>query len=249
MDIAISTGLDLSIVIIFIIFISIGFNRGLIHSVISLCGKVVSLIIAFIFSENLGIYIDKTYVHVPLRQWLVNELSPTADNVKASLTDLDLESLFRDMPEFFLNVIDFLGVDIDSISETYSSIAQQSIEQAKAAVVDAMVSPLSATISRVIAFALIFLICCIAVWILWWLSDFIINLPVIRQLDKLGGVVFGVLNSFLIAFVVVAVLNVGSGYLMKDRSLESRQKITENTMIYKHFNEYNPLNAIFVTWE
>ncbi|MBQ2881950.1 MAG: CvpA family protein, partial [Clostridia bacterium] len=139
--------------------------------------------------------------------------------------------------------------DIDSISETYSSIAQQSIEQAKAAVVDAMVSPLSATISRVIAFALIFLICCIAVWILWWLSDFIINLPVIRQLDKLGGVVFGVLNSFLIAFVVVAVLNVGSGYLMKDRSLESRQKITENTMIYKHFNEYNPLNAIFVTWE
>lgn len=249
MDIAISTGLDLSIVIIFIVFISMGLNRGLIHSVISLCGKVLSLIIAFIFSENLGIYIDKTYVHAPLRQWLVNELSPTADNFTASIADLDLESLFRDLPDFFLNVADFLGVDLNSISATYDSIAQQSVEQAKAAVIDVMVSPLSAMISRVIAFALIFIICCIAVWILWWLSDLIVNIPIIRQLDKLGGVIFGIMNSFLMAFVVVAVLNVASGYLMKDRSLESRQKITENTIIYKHFNEYNPLNAIFVAWD
>jgi len=249
LDIAISTGLDLSIVIIFIWFISMGINRGLIHSVISLFGKVVSLIVAFIFSENLGVYIDRTYIHAPLRQWLVNELSPTADNVTASLTDLDLESLFRDLPDFFLNVIDFLGVDLQSVSETYDSIALQSIEQAKAAVIDVMVSPISATISRVIAFAVIFLICCVAVSILWWLSDFIINMPIIRQLDKVGGLIFGILNSFLISFVVVAVLNVGSGYFMKDRTLESRQKITENTIIYKYFNEYNPLNAIFVSWE
>lgn len=249
MDIAISTGLDLSIVIIFIIFISIGVRRGLIRSVISLCGKVVSLIVAFIFSENFGVYIDENYVHAPLRQWLVDELSPTAENITASITNLDLESLFRDMPDFFLNVVDFLGVDINSVSATYEAIAQQNIEQAKSAVIDVMVSPLSAMISRVIAFALIFLICCIAVSVLWWLSDFIVNMPIIRQLDKVGGVVFGILNSFLIAFVVVAVLNVSSGYFMKNRTLESRQKITENTMIYKYFNEYNPLNAVFVTWD
>ena len=249
MDIAISTGLDLAIVIIFIIFISMGVNRGLIRSVISLCGKVVSLIVAFVFSGNFGAYIDKTYVHAPLRQWLVDELSPTAENVSASITNLDLESLFRELPEFFLNVVDFLGVDVNSISSTYDSIAQQNIEQAKSAVIDVMVSPISSMISRVIAFALIFLICCIAVSVLWWLSDFIVNMPIIRQLDKVGGVVFGILNSFLISFVVVAVLNVSSGYFMKNRTLESRQKITENTIIYKYFNEYNPLNTIFVSWE
>ena len=249
MDIAISTGLDLAIVIIFIIFISMGVNRGLIRSVISLCGKVVSLIVAFVFSGNFGAYIDKTYVHAPLRQWLVDELSPTAENVSASITNLDLESLFRELPELFLNVVDFLGGDVNSISSTYDSIAQQNIEQAKSAVIDVMVSPISSMISRVIAFALIFLICCIAVSVLWWLSDFIVNMPIIRQLDKVGGVVFGILNSFLISFVVVAVLNVSSGYFMKNRTLESRQKITENTIIYKYFNEYNPLNTIFVSWE
>ena len=249
MDIAISTGLDLAIVIIFVMCISMGVNRGFIRSVIGLFGKVISLIVAFIFSENLGVYIDKTYVHAPLRQWLVNELSPTADNVTANIADLDLESLFRDLPDFFTNIADFLGFDAQKLSAQYETIAQQSVEQAKAAVIDAMITPLSLIVSRVIAFALIFVICCIAIAILWWLSDLIINVPIIRQLDRLGGVVFGILNSFLVAFVVVAVINIGSSYFMKDRTLESRQKITENTMIYKHFNEYNPLNALFITWE
>ena len=249
MDIAISTALDLSIVIIFVVFISLGVNRGLIRSVIGLFGKVVSLIVAFIFSENLGVYIDRTYVHGPLRQWLVNELSPTADNVTASITDLDLESLFINLPSFFTNITDFLGFDTDALHSQYEAIAQQSVEQAKAAVIDAMISPLSAIVSRVVAFALIFLLCCIAISVLWWLSDLIINIPIIRQLDKLGGVVFGIMNSFLIAFVAVAVINIGSSYFMKNRTLESRQKITENTMLFKHFNEYNPLNTLFITWE
>ncbi len=249
MDIAISTGLDLAIVIIFVMCISMGINKGLIRSIIGLFGKVISLIVAFIFSENLGVYIDNTYVHGPLRQWLVNELSPTADNVTANIADLDLESLFRDLPEFFTNIADFLGFDVQTLSDQYNTIAQQSIEQAKAAVIDAMISPLSAIVSRVIAFALIFVICCIAISVLWWLSDLIVNVPIVRQLDKLGGVIFGILNSFLVAFVVVAVVNIGSNYFMKDRTLESRQKITENTIIYKHFNEYNPLNTLFITWE
>lgn len=249
MDIAISTGLDLIIVIIFVAFISTGINRGLIRSVIGLLGKTVSVIIAFIFSENLGVYIDKTYVHSPLRQWLINELSPTADNVTASLSDLDLESLFVDLPDFFTEIADFLGFDTDLLHTQYETIAQQSVEQAKAAVIDVMISPLSAIVSRVIAFAFIFAVCCIAVSVLWWLSDLIVNVPIIRQLDKIGGLVFGVLNSFLMVFVVVAVINIGSNYFMKDRTLESRRKITENTLIFKHFNEYNPLNSLFISWE
>ena len=226
-----------------------GINKGLIRSVVGLFGKVVSLIVAFIFSENLGVYIDNNYVHGPLRQWLVNELSPTAENVDASITDLDMKSLFDELPEFFTNIADFLGFDVNALSAQYDSIAQQSIEQAKAAVIDAMISPLSAIVSRVIAFALIFIICSIAIVVLLWLSDLIVNIPIVRQLDKLGGVVFGILNSFLLAFVVVAIINIGSNYFMKDKTLESRQKITENTLIYKHFNEYNPLNAMFVTWD
>lgn len=249
MDIALSTGLDLTIIIIFILCISFGVNKGLIRSVISLFGKIFSLIIAFIFSENLGLYIDQTYVHAPLRQWLINELSPTADNVKATLTNLDIEALFRDKPEFFTNISKFLGFDVDTLFAQYNSICEQSVDQAKAAVTDAMISPLSAIVSRVIAFALIFILCCIAVAILWWLSDFIINLPIIRHLDKLGGAAVGIVNAFLLSFIAVSVISLGSHYFMKDRTLESQQRIEENTVIYKYFNEYNPFKSIFNEWE
>ncbi len=250
MEVAISTGLDLLIAAIFIISIIVGMRKGLMKSVVGLFGNFVALVLAFVFSANLGTYIDTNYIHAPMRQWLVNRLSPTAENIQASLDNLDLDALFTEQPEFFIKTTEYLGIkdDIDNLYNKYLEIKQMGVDSAKSYITDAMITPISSTISRIIAFVLIFLACSIAIALLWWLSDFVANLPVIRKMDKTGGALVGVLNGFLISFITVALINITSGFLMKDTSLETRDEIMSNTVVYEFFNDINPLNAFFGKW-
>ncbi|MDF2686391.1 MAG: putative rane protein [Clostridia bacterium] len=248
MDLAISAGLDIIIVVIFLLCFIIGANKGLIKSVISLLGKIASLIIAFIFSENLGIYINTNYIREPMQKWLVNSLSATSEGMDVSLADLNLDQLFKDMPDFFKNIGDFLKINLPSMGEKYEAWKENGIEQAKSAVTSAMVAPLSELISRIIAFIIIFILCCIVVSIIWWLSDLIVNIPVIRQLDKLGGALFGIVNGILLTFIIVSIINISSTYILKDRTAEQRQSILDKTFIYKIVNDINPLNSLFNSW-
>ncbi|MBQ2720744.1 MAG: CvpA family protein [Clostridia bacterium] len=107
-----------------------------------------------------------------------------------------------------------------------------------------MVSPVSAVISRIAAFLIIFIVCAIGVAVLWWLSDLIINLPIVRQLDTLGGFVFGALNGILIVFVTVSVIGLTSQYLLKDMTYEEKQNIVEGTILYEQFQNINPITSL-----
>ncbi|MBQ6052937.1 MAG: CvpA family protein [Clostridia bacterium] len=244
MDIALRTGLDILVVAIIVLCIVLGARKGLVRSVIGLFGKIISLVAAFFLSENLGVYLDRNYIHAPMRQWLINQLSPTAENVDASLQSLDLNALFGQKPQFFTDMIDFLHLDFTQLMSKYLSLREQGPEQAKAAIIDTMISPLSATVSRITAFIIIFIVCAVGVAVLWWLSDLIINLPIIKQLDTLGGVVFGALNGILIVFIAVSVLGVTSQYILKDKSYEDRQQIVSGTFVYKHFKKINPITGL-----
>ena len=248
MEIAISTGLDILIVAVFILCIVFGIRNGFVKSVISLVGNIAALAIAFIFSVSLGAYINTNYVREPMQQWLINSLSPTEESTKASLDDLDLDQLFADMPTFFKDSAEFLGVDIEEMQQKYESLKENGVEQAKAAIVDAMTNPVSEVVSRAIAFVLIFIACSIAVRILWWLSDLIVNIPVIRQIDKTGGAVLGIINGILITFILTSLLNVTLVYFLRDKTPEQRETMIENTVIYKRVDDVNPLNKMFKNW-
>ena len=244
MNIALSTGLDLLVVAILVICIILGCRKGLVRSVIGFLGKIISLVAAFFLSENLGTYLDKNYIHSPMRQWLVNQLSPTADNINASLSSLDLDSLFSERPDFFVNISNLLNVNIDDVSTRYFAIKAQGVEQAKAAIVDVMISPVSSVLSRIAAFLIIFIVCSVGVAVRWWLSDLIINLPIIRQLDTLGGAVFGVLNGILIVFVTVSVIGLSTQYVLKDLTFEDRKAIVDGTILYEQFQNINPITSL-----
>lgn len=245
MDLAISTTLDLIIIAILAISIFLGVRRGLIRSVISLVGSIVALVLALIFSSSLGVYIDSNYINAPMREWVIDQLSASAETVSA--TDLDFDDLFANQPEFFVETCDFLGVDVNEMSARYESMKTDGVEQAKSAIITEMVDPLSSVISRVIAFAVIFLAAMIAIIVISLFSKFLNNLPIIRKMDKLGGGILGVITGILISFIIVAIISTGSKYVLRDRSPSELQEITDKTVIYKIFYNLDPLTHLFET--
>ncbi len=245
MDLAISTTLDLIIVAILAISIFLGIRRGLIQSIISLVGSIVALVLALIFSANLGVYIDANYVNAPMRSWTIDQLTASAETVSA--TELDFDDLFANQPEFFTETCDFLGVDVNEMAKSYESLKTEGVEHAKSAIITEMVDPLSALISRVLAFAVIFLAAMIAIVVISLFSKFLTNLPIIRKMDKLGGGLLGVITGILISFIVVAIISTGSKYVLRDRSPAELEEIKNKTVVYKVFCDLDPLTQLFET--
>lgn len=249
MDIAISTGIDLLLIAVFIVIVLLAAKKGFIRGIIGLVGNIVAAAVAFLFSSSLGSYINNNFLYQPMRQWVVNSLSPTAQGTTASIADLNFDELFSDMPQFFSNLLKTLGLDGGQLAEQYTAMKASGEEEAKSAVIDLMVQPMSDLCSRIIAFVIIFVLALVAIRIIVWLLDFIVELPVLRQINKAGGIVLGVLNGLFFVFIIAGILNMSLGYIMKDKTSDEINQITENTIIYKNLNAINPINMIFNSWK
>ena len=248
MEIAISVGLDVLIVLIFVVSILIGLHRGLLKALISFAGKIVALIIALIFSAQLGAFISTNFVEKPVRSWLINQMTADPENIETSASSVDIDKLIEDSPDFFKNICNYFGVDLNELATQYEEYKYDNEQTAKERIIEYMVKPVSNSVSRVIAFVILFILCMIAVGILWWLSSLITHIPIIRHFDKIGGAVFGVLSAILISFIAFAIIHIAYPYVMKDKSLAEKDAIFNRTVIYKQFYNYNPLKASFSGW-
>lgn len=249
MDIAISTGIDLLLIAVFVIAILLAARKGLVRGIIGLIGNVVAVVVAFMFSGSLGSYINSNFLYQPMRQWVINMLSPTSGGTTASISDLNFDELFSDMPQFFSEILKHLGLNSSQLAESYSSMKVNGVEEAKSAVIDMMVSPMADICGRVIAFVVIFILALIAINIIVWLLDFVVELPILRQINKIGGIVLGAINGILFVFILAGVINISIGYIMNDRTEEEIDKIEESTVIYKTVNSINPVRMIFDSWQ
>ena len=249
MDIAISTGIDLLLIAVFVIAILLAARKGLVRGIIGLIGNVVAVVVAFMCTGSLGSYINSNFLYQPMRQWVINMLSPTSGGTTASISDLNFDELFSDMPQFFSEILKHLGLNSSQLAESYSSMKVNGVEEAKSAVIDMMVSPMADICGRVIAFVVIFILALIAINIIVWLLDFVVELPILRQINKIGGIVLGAINGILFVFILAGVINISIGYIMNDRTAEEIDKIEESTVIYKTVNSINPVRMIFDSWQ
>ena len=243
MDLAISTLLDFLLVAILGLSIYLGFRHGLIRSAISLVGSVIALVLALVFSSGLGNYIDAKYVNAPMRSWVINQCTVAVEDV--SVKDIDFDDLFARRPEFFTETCTFLSVDVDEMQTAYEELKADGVDNAKSAIVTRMVDPMSAVISRVLAFGVIFLAAMIAISVITLFSKFLTNLPIVKKLDKLGGVILGIVTGALISFIVVAVISTGSKYVLRDYSAQRLDTIREKTVLYKLVLRMDPLTGLF----
>lgn len=243
MDLAYASMLDLLIAAVLIGSVVFGVRKGLIRSAVSLVGGIVALILALSFSSSLGGYIDKNYVNSPMREWLIEQLPPVAEGTTAS--DIDFDDLFESRPDYLKDVCSFLQVDLDDVAAHYRELKTDGVNQAKSAIITYMVDPFSFSVSRVIAFAVIFAAAMLAILVISLFSKFLNNLPIIRQMDKLGGGILGGITGILFCFILVAIVSTGSKYVLRNKTPSEHAKIRQNTILYKVFYAIDPLQHFF----
>ena len=88
--------------------------------------------------------------------------------------------------------------------EYISDKVEEATEEKKMEIVNNAAKDISGKIIDVLSFIGIFIVARIVLIFIKALADLITKLPLIKQCDKIGGVIYGVLQSFVIVFIGLA---------------------------------------------
>ena len=111
-------------------------------------------------------------------------MTPDPGNVESSEDEINFDGLFEEQPSFFTDFCGYVNVGVDKLKEIYDNYVAESVESAREHVIDAMATPLASSLSRVIAFAVLFVGTWIVIGLIWLVLSFILHVPVIRKFDN-----------------------------------------------------------------
>ena len=172
---------DLVILAIFIICIIIGYVRGLTGSLIKILSFVLSIVIAFI-------------LFVPVSNLIINN-TQIDDNLEQSIREMIIGNNEEEqkMPEA---ITDYIQQQVESASDS-----------AKEAIADSTAREVSLTIVKAGTWIVLFIVARILLIFLKFITALIAKLPVIKQFDKLGGIIYGVIEGLIIIYVLLAIIS------------------------------------------
>lgn len=178
---------DLVILAIIIICVIMGYIKGLTGVLIKIISFILSIIIAFIlFIPVSNLVINKTQIDETIAQSVRGVILGNSDSQKVE----------ENMPS--------------TITEYIQGQAENVADSAKESVADATAVGVSETIVKVAVWIILFIVARILLILLKFVTSLIAKLPVIKQCDKIGGVVYGLLEGLVIVYILLAIISLVS---------------------------------------
>ena len=106
--------------------------------------------------------------------------------------------------------------------------------EAKNAVIESTARQIAVTIINVGVLIALFLISRIILMLVKGLAQLLTKLPVIKQCDKLGGIIYGLLQALVITYVLLAVISFISPMIAQTGIIKGIQESHLGNMLYNH---------------
>ena len=191
---------DLIIVLIFALCILLGYKRGLAGCLIKVLAFFIALAISIVlFKPASAIVTSTTQIDENIQTSIVNVFEKEEEN-----KDKDDENEENKSP----------------IMEYIADKAEEATEEKKMEIVNDAAKDISIKIIDVLCFIAIFIVARIILIFIKALADLITKLPIIKQCDKIGGVIYGILQAFVIVFIALALVTFISTMLNQYTVLE-----------------------------
>lgn len=172
--------IDIIVILIFLACIFFGYKRGLTGVIIKVLSFVLSIVISIIlFKPVSAIIIDHTDIY--------NNLS---NSIKVTIQEDEKEEKTNSEKP---------NVMLDSINEK--------IEETEEDATTAIANNIAEIIINIIVLVILFIVIRIILFFIRFIFSAITELPIIKQIDKLGGFIYGLLEALLIVFVILAIIS------------------------------------------
>lgn len=247
--------LDILLILILAFSIFAAVKKGFVKSVIGLAGIILAVIIAVSLSPKLGAAIDKGIVKPMIRESIVNTFSKTLANEteekldeETKLTDTKINGILNDSnsPQFVKDMLHTLNLSVENAREELTESltgpkAQATVGNFVEKLIDK--SGISRMISNAIAFIIIFIVIIILTKVAEIFAGALTKLPILKQSDKLLGVIVGLVKGLIAVFVFCLVVRGFSGLLTPaDTTFE--EGVLNKTIVFKLFYNFNPFQGL-----
>ena len=190
----------------------IGYKRGLIKLAIRFCALVLAIVLTIILYKPIaGVIMNKTELDENISEAIVSKIQHK-----------DLENISdEDKKENQLLVL----------GENY---IKQAIEEKKEDAVKFVADSLTVSIVETLTFISLLLIIRIILIILNLFADILGNIPIIKQFNKAGGTIVGLIEGTIIVYSLFAVLSLISPFVGNNDIESNVNKSFLGKMVYKN---------------
>ena len=212
---------DIIIVAILLLFVGIGYKKGLTGSLIKLASFAIALVLAFMLYKPLAnIAIENTQIDEQIENTIIKTFG--AENTE------ETENTESQMPKTML--------------ESISTNIENATEEAKNEIIKNTAKEATLTIMYVGSGLLIFIVTRFTLFIISLFAKGITSLPIIKQIDRLGGIAYGAIEGFVIIFAVLGIISFIAIVWVDNPIIPAITKSTIGSMLY---NNNILLNIIF----
>ena len=177
--------IDLVILAIILLCTFIGYKKGLIGVIFKIISFIIAILIALLLSG-------------PISNWIMDNTTIAQnieDNIVEKLTD---ENVAEKKVE---------KEDINNTSQIVVDYINKQTTEVKNAGIRSTAKEITETGIRVVVMIALYIITRIILFFFRKLAETLAELPLIKQFNKLGGTIYGVLEGLLIVYVILAVLS------------------------------------------
>ena len=206
---------DLIIIAVVLLFIFLGYKKGLTGSLIKLLSFIIAIVVAFV-------------LYKPVANAVV-ENTVIDDNIRTTLSatlgvEDKTENTEKNVPS---TIMDNINKEIENATD-----------EVKANVIDHT----TITIVNIGSGIVIFLAVRVILVLISLFAKILTDLPVIKQVDKLGGLAYGAIEGIFIVYAVLAVISLTSVIWANNAVVTAIAKSSLGEMLY---NNNIILNLLF----
>ena len=173
--------LDIILVAIIALNIFICYKKGLVKLAVGLIAVAAAIILALILYKPVSnLIIENTEIDENIEQAIINNFSgDTQENEEVG----------------YVSVLDYLQKYVDdAVNKTQTEIVTQTAGM------------MAVKIINVVVLIGIFIIIRAVLVLLTFISDIITSLPILKQFNEVGGILYGAIKALLIIYVVLAIV-------------------------------------------
>lgn len=209
--------LDVIIVAIIIGNVYLCYKKGLVNLAVGLIAVVAAIILSVILYKPVtNIIVENTEFDETIQNTIVETFTPEgAEGGQVK----------------YVGILSYLETELgNAVNQTQNDVVYETANAMAVKIINLIVFIVIFTAVRVILFALTFV------------ADAITSLPILKQLDDVGGILYGLVKALLIIYVVLAIVSV---IVSITANVTISDAIT-NSYVTKFFYEHNLLLDILL---
>jgi len=219
---------DIVLIAILALFVFIGWKRGLVMSVFLLGSTVLAIFLASVFSPLVAAGLEKMGV--------AEKMAPTfSAYVEEAITE-ELDKNSKTEAEAAVDKLPLPGFVKDKVVQKIDEKTSEEVSE----IADSIGFEAAKTVCALIAFVLVFVLVLILMQVVKCVLKIAVKLPIVRKVDKIGGIAVGFAQGAL--FILVALLLVSA--LSSLSYMQSVVEGIENSTITKFLYESNFIGKI-----